>query len=105
LLYVDVPWVQPYCDDTPDRYRFSHSVVTGWGKAFETVATGVSVTAGSALVMQAETIARHLTPWRIPNIMAARIVSFLLGPFRRIRTRSPVSCAGGFYGVLRKPIG
>ena len=46
-LFVDAPWVQPFCPDTPDRFRFSHIALRSIFADFEIIETGPSIRPGS----------------------------------------------------------
>jgi len=102
-LYVDAPWVQPYCPDTPDRFRFSEDGLRTVFSDFEIVETGPSIRPGSAFAFLGVQIAHGLTSNRYINFALARIAAVLLYPFRRIRTKRERNTAGAFYMICRKP--
>ncbi len=103
LVYLDVPWVQPYCPDGLDRWRFSEGHLRELLADFETVQLGPSIRPGSALRMQAVYLARSTTRWRAVNAGLALLVRGLTVPLARWRGHDPAVTAGAFYAVARKP--
>ena len=104
LLFVDAPWVQPYCPDMPDRYRFSKEALCDVFKAFEPIECGPSLTSGSALHMQAVFIAQGVTHNRYVNFALSKAVSAALYPLRFVRTARECETAGAFYLIARRPL-
>ena len=103
-LYVDAPWVQPYCPDTADKFRFSEDGLKAIFSDFEIIESGATIRPGSAFAFLGVKIAEELTSNRYMNFMAARIAAVLLFPFRWIRTSDENKTAGAFYLVCRKPL-
>lgn len=103
LLFLDVPWVQPYCPDGLDRWRFSEGHVRELLEAFEIDTLSPSIRPGSALRMQAVYLARSTTRWRVVNAGLALLVRGLTVPLARWRGQDPAVTAGAFYAVARKP--
>lgn len=103
LLFVDAPWVQPYCPDTPDRYRFSKEALLSIFSEFEILKSGVSIRPGSALVMVGSYVAGSMTGSRYVNRVLSMLTTAVLFPLCYIRTRDEEKTAGAFYVVARKP--
>jgi hypothetical protein len=105
-LYLDVPFVQPYCLDQPDRWRFTLDGLRGLVEeaGFRDIHVTPSLRSGSALWMLAWRIAGDLTPWRVPNTVLRVLTAFLLAPLRYVRTSQPAATAGGFSLIARKPL-
>lgn len=101
-LYVDAPWIQPFCKDTPDRFRFSQEALRLIFSDFDIVEIGSSIPPGSALAMLGVYIARTLTTNKYINFGLGKIATFLLFPLRWIRTADESSTAGAFYMIARK---
>ncbi|HMP08246.1 MAG TPA: hypothetical protein PJ982_18005, partial [Lacipirellulaceae bacterium] len=98
-LYVDAPWVQAYCPDTPDLFRFSEEGLRSIFANFEIVELGPAIPAGSALAMLGVRIAQTWTANRYLNFMAGKIAAGLLYPLRWIKTARPGQTVGAFYLV------
>jgi SAM-dependent methyltransferase len=102
-LFVDAPWVQPYCPDTPDRLRFSEDALRSIFAMFELIEIGPSIRPGSAFLMLGTDMAGSLTANKYVNVLLRGIATVLLYPFRGIRTADESRTAGGFYLIGRKP--
>ena len=104
LLFVDAPWVQPSCPDTPDRYRFSSDALRSiFSRSLEIVEIGPSIRPGSAFAMLGVEIAANLTTNRWANFLSRQVVQVLLWPFRHVQSAAPERTAGAFYLIARKP--
>lgn len=103
LLFVDAPWVQPFCPDTPDLYRFSESALRNVFDRFEILESGPSIRSGSALRMLAVHIAKDATRSKHVNYGLALAASALFYPFSALTTRRERHTAGAFYLIARKP--
>lgn len=101
-LFVEAPWVQPFCPDTPDRYRFSQDALKSIFLNFEIIKVGPSIRSGSAFAMLGVHIARTLTSNRYINYLLGKLAVFVLYPFRWIRTADGSKTAGSFYIICRK---
>jgi SAM-dependent methyltransferase len=103
LLFIDAPWVQPFCQDTPDLFRFSKEglqlLVSG---QFDVLEIGPSIRPGSAFYFLGVNIAGDLTGNRYINFALRSATAFLLWPFRWIRTKHDERTCGAFYAVCRK---
>ena len=101
-LFVDAPWVQPFCPDTPDRYRFSEEALKSIFSKFNIVESGPSIRPGSAFAMLGVHIAQSLTTNKYINFLLGKIITFALYPFRGIRTSEENKTAGAFYIICQK---
>jgi SAM-dependent methyltransferase len=101
-LFVDAPWVQPFCPDTPDRFRFSQDALRSVFSDFEIVDSGPSIRSGSAFAMLGIHIAQTLTLSRYINYGLGLAATVLLYPLRWISTTDESKTAGAFYMICRK---
>lgn len=104
LLYLSVPWVQPYNADTPDRWRFSLTQIRELVEAagFRVIQSGPSIRAGSALYDVACRVAGDCSRFSAVRFLARTLVGLLLAPVRYLRTNAPTELAGGFYVVAER---
>lgn len=102
-LFVEAPWVQAYCPDTRDCFRFSEHGLRAIFARFEILECGPTIRPGSALLQVATSVARNLTPSRYVNFALAKLTGALLYPLRGLRTSKESLAAGAFYLVARKP--
>ena len=102
-LFMDAPWVQPYCPDTPDRFRFSEEALRSIFSDFEVIKIGCSIRPGSAFAMLGIHIAQTLTHNKYANFMLKKMATLALFPFTAIRTVDESKTAGAFYMICRKP--
>lgn len=102
LLFVDAPWVQPFCENSPDRYRFSRVALLDLFERFELIDSGASIRPGSAFAMLGHHIAKSLTPYRTLNYILGKAAATILQPLGWIKTHSDDMTAGAFYIVCRK---
>lgn len=103
-LFVDAPWVQPYCPDTPDRFRFSEDALRSIFSMFDIIEIGPSIRPGSAFAMLGAHIAGSLTANRYMNYFLRSMATVLLYPLRGIRTADESKTAGAFYLIGRKSV-
>lgn len=101
-LFVDAPWVQPFCPDTPDRFRFSEDALRQIFADFEILTIGPSIRSGSAFAMLGINIAQDLTRNRSLNYGLSKIATMVLYPFRWIATADERKTAGAFYLICQK---
>lgn len=101
LLFIDAPWVQPFCEDTADRHRYSEAALKDIFHAFEIVESGPSILPGSALSMLCMHVAGNLTSNKYLNHAFRLTAGLLTLPLRGIRTAHPHKTAGAFYLVAR----
>ena len=101
-LFIDAPWIQPYCPDSPDRFRFSEDGLRTIFSDFQVVKIGPSIRAGSAFAYLGVSIAKDLTSNKYLNFVLARVAFFILYPLRVIKTTKEEKTAGAFYMICRK---
>lgn len=102
LLFVDAPWMQPYCMDTIDRFRFSKHQLEEIFSDFKVLKTGESITSGSAFVFFAIKIAKNLTSNKYINFLLGKVVGILLLPLCWLTTIDESNTAGAFFIVCQK---
>lgn len=101
-LFVDAPWVQPFCPDMPDRLRFSQDALKQIFSDFQIIKLGSSIRSGSAFAMLGTEIAQNLTRNRYINYGLARLATIFLYPLRWIVTTDESKTAGAFYLICQK---
>lgn len=102
-LFVDAPWIQPFCVDTPDLNRYSEMSLRHIFSNFEILECGPSIRPGSAFAMLGEYIAGSLTGNKYVNFGLRKMTAAALYPVRYVRTQRESMTAGAFYLVARKP--
>jgi len=102
FLYVDAPWVQPYCPDAPDLKRFSREELLRVFSRFEIIDCQPSITSGSAWTYLTYRIAGRLTGNRYVDFVARIAVSLLVWPFKFINSNVG-EAAGAFCLTAKKP--
>lgn len=102
LLFIDAPWVQPFCEDTADRHRYSEAALRHIFQEFEIIESGPSILPGSALSMLCIHIAGSMTSNKYINHALRLTARLLTLPLRAIRTTQPHKTAGAFYLIARK---
>ena len=101
-LFVDAPWVQPFCPDTPDMYRFSEEALKSIFSKFKVIESGPSIRPGSAFAMLGVHIAQSSTTNKYVNFLLGKIAKLALYPFRGVRTAKENYSAGAFYIICQK---
>ncbi|MGB0848894.1 MAG: class I SAM-dependent methyltransferase [Thiolinea sp.] len=103
-LFVDAPWVQPFCQDEtiPDRYRYSAIALRGIFSNFDIVECAPSIRPGSAFYLLGRHIADNMTRNKYINTLLNQIAGLFLYPFRAIRTVNEHKTAGAFYLIGQK---
>lgn len=102
LLFVDAPWVQPFCPDTPDLFRFSEDALRMIFADFEILALGPSIRPGSAFLYLGHDIAGSATGNRYVDFVLRGLVTLALSPFAWLRTAEESKTCGAFYLIGRK---
>lgn len=102
-LYVDAPWMQPYCTDTPDKFRFSEDGLRTVFADFEIEQVGPSIASGSAFAFLGFSVCDSLTPNHYLNTALAEAARISLYPLRWLTTRREARTAGAFYLIAKKP--
>lgn len=101
-LFVDAPFLQPYCEDQPDLWRFSAAGLAALCRPhFDIVEINPSIASGPALAYAIQTASRQ---GRNRWIAALRgwVVTIAILPLRWITGGESV-CAGAHLLVGRKP--
>lgn len=101
-LFVDAPWIQPFCFNTPDRFRFSQDALKQIFSDFQIIKIGSSIRSGSAFAMLGVHIAQNLTRNKYLNYGLSMIASIILYLFRWIATADECKTAGAFYLICQK---
>lgn len=101
LLFLEAPWVQPYCHDTDDLYRFSELGLNQLLKDFEILKSGPTITPGSAFVMQGSFIASSVSSNKYVSFALQKITETVLYPFHWVNTQHPERTAGAHYVIAR----
>lgn len=94
LVYVDVPFVQPYCPDGPDLWRFTEKGLGLIFQDFDIVQAGVSIPGSSSLLFYAQDLPIH------PYVKTA--LQFALWPLKWVVYGDRPEVAGGLYLIGRK---
>lgn len=103
LLIIDAPFVQPYCPDTPDLFRFTarglESLLGDNLRVFDLL---VSVAGGSALAFYCQALAS----WSIRNRMLRGLsviaISLLVWPIKFLELGRARETAGAHFLAARK---
>lgn len=101
-LFVDAPWIQPFCIETPDKLRFSQDALKSIFSNFEHIEIGSSIRSGSAFAMLGVRIAQNMTTNKYINYGLFKLATVVLFPFRWIKTADESKTAGAFYMIARK---
>lgn len=104
LLFVSAPWIQGYCPDTPDRWRFSADGLREIFKELEIIECEPGIRPGSAFAYLAYQLAEDLTTNRYVNFVARNLVRWGLLPLRWMNTAAAAKNAGSFYLIGRKRV-
>lgn len=102
-LYLDVPWMQPYCHDTPDKFRFSQDGLRTILADFEIIETGVSISTGTALAFLGWQVVENFSSNKYIRFALGKIARFLFYPLRWLKVKDEGKTAGAFYAICRKP--
>jgi SAM-dependent methyltransferase len=101
-IYVDAPFVQPYCPDTPDLFRFSREgLEVVFGTKFAIVETGASIPGGSALAFYCQCLVGN-SQNRYINFLVKMFVSLLLLPLSALKYNVSTNVAGAIYLIGKK---
>ena len=103
LVYVDVPFIQAYCQDTPDLFRYTRDGLTVlFDPKFVVEDCGISIAAPSALAMFVRR-AFGTTRNQLLNHSINMLFSILVYPLKTVPPGwTAHSHAGAFYLVGRK---
>jgi SAM-dependent methyltransferase len=99
LVYTDVPFLQPYCPDTPDLFRFTkYGLMELFKKNFIVEECDTSIPGGSALAFYIQAIASHTSLGnRYLNYALTFLVSLLVLPLSVMNFGKKHQVAGAFY--------
>ena len=100
-VYVDVPFVQPYCRGTPDLWRFTLDGLKVLFRDWRVVRGGTSIPAGPAMAFYAQNICLSVPLHRVPKYALSWVGSLLAYPLTWLRLESP-EVAGAFYLIAEK---
>lgn len=101
-VYIDAPFVQPYCCDTPDLFRFTKdALLLIFGRKFLIQECDVSISAGSALAFYCQNLVGN-TNNRYINFILKTMVSVVLLPISLLRYNKKSEVAGAFYLIGSK---
>lgn len=101
-IFISAPWMQGYCPDTPDRWRFSADGLREVFKSFEIIECAPGIKPGSAWAYLGFQIAEDATRNRYVNFALRHLAKWFLWPLRRIETAAQEKLAGSFYLIGRK---
>ena len=103
VAVVDAPFVQQYCRDTPDLFRYTKlGLENMFSDGFEVLETHVSIAAGSALAFYGQGLAGYVSGNRLLRGAAVFGTSVLLYPLRYLRFGRHHEVAGAHMLVARK---
>lgn len=94
VVYVDVPFVQPFCNDTPDLYRFTLPGLKRIFEGFEVMEAGVSIPASSAILFHLSEVS--------DNPYVRTLLKCALWPLKWVTFGGRPEVAGGLYLIGRK---
>ena len=103
VIYVDAPFVQAYCPDTNDLFRFSKDALQVIFTNFKILQSDTAIPGGSSLAFYCQCLARNATGNRYANLVLATIVSLLVLPASWVNFNRSSNVAGAIYLVGRKP--
>ena len=105
IVFVDAPFVQPYCSDTPDLFRFTKDGLCAlFDERFTIVECEVSIPSGSALAFYVQRLVGRIRN-RYLHAALSTVISLLLLPVARFTLLDSSDTAGAFYLIARKTRG
>lgn len=100
-LLIDAPFVQPYCEDGKDLWRFTDDGLRELCRnSFDILDVSIAIGAGSALAFATQTAA-SARKTRSGSKLARLFTNQILWPLRHV-LKEPRQCAGAFLLVARK---
>ncbi|TCV83433.1 methyltransferase family protein [Sulfurirhabdus autotrophica] len=102
LVYVDAPFVQAYCPDTPDLFRFSKDALGVIFSQFNLLQSDTSIPGGSALAFYCQSLVRNATGNRYIDYFLGTLVSLVVLPFSLLNFNKNSNVAGAVYLVGKK---
>lgn len=102
-VVVDAPFVQHYCQDKPDLYRFTKAGLEGlFAGDFEIVDCRVSIPGGSALAFYLKGLSGFVAQNRIIDAAIRLLAGLAVVPLRYLKFRLAHEVAGAHVLVARK---
>jgi len=100
-VYVDAPFVQPYCIDTPDLFRFTKDgLISVFNKEFTVLECNASIPTGSALAYYLQSLCGNLNNRYISYALNI-ILSIIVLPLTLIKSCN-TNVAGALYLIGKK---
>ncbi|MFX0197031.1 MAG: methyltransferase domain-containing protein [Candidatus Hodarchaeota archaeon] len=100
-VYLDAPFVQPYCYDTPDLFRFTKDGLILIFENFSILECDVSIPGGSALAFFIQSLVGN-SKNRYLNFALKTVFSLLALPIALINYNKKSNVAGAFYLIGKK---
>lgn len=101
-IYVDAPFIQPYCSDMPDLFRYTKDgLISIFSEKFSVVSCDISIGGGSALAFYCQQLFGNSGNKYVDFAMRT-IVSGLVYPLSYMRFKGNSGVAGAFYLIARK---
>jgi len=101
--FIDAPFVQPYCPDMPDLYRFTkHGLERLWKDKFQIVTSCVSIPGSSAIAFYGQMLASYGCRPRLVRGALTLFLSILLYPLALSKTGRQHEIAGANLVVVKK---
>ncbi len=102
-VVVDAPFVQHYCPDKPDLYRFTKAGLEAlFSREFEVIDCRVSISGGSALAFYLKGLSGYVARNRVLNAVFQLATSLAVYPLRFMRFGLAHEVAGAHVLVARK---
>ena len=102
-VIADAPFVQHYCPDKPDLYRFTKAGLEGlFARDFEIVECRVSIPGGSALAFYLRGLSGFVSKNRVIDAAMRLLVGFVVVPLRYLRFGLAHEVAGAHVLIARK---
>lgn len=102
LIYVDAPFVQPYCYDTPDLFRYTRDgLITVFNKEFIIKDCNTSIPGGSSLAFYIQSLVGKRRN-RYANFIIKYIISLIVFPLSFLNFNSHPDVAGALYLIGKK---
>lgn len=102
IVYVDAPFVQAYCPDTPDLFRFSKEALGVIFSQFKVLKSDTSIPGGSALAFYCQSLVRNASGNRVVDFVLGTVISFIVLPFSLLNFNKHSNVAGAVYLVGKK---
>lgn len=100
---VDAPFIQQYCPDTPDLYRFTKiGLEKLFDEGYELLESEVSIAGGSALAFYCQGLAYYTVKNKLLRGVLVLLMSIFLYPLSFVEVRKRHEVAGAFVVAARK---